>query len=57
MISVLVMENHQQSFHNCFNDQAWKSSGMGGVGWVGNIPTTYIQLTVAESIINEEMIV
>ena len=28
---------------NCFNDPAWESSGWGG-GWVGDIPTTYIQL-------------
>ena len=36
----------------CFNDQAWESSGWGGMGWVGNIPTTFIQLTVAGSIFN-----
>ena len=28
----------------CFNDPAWESSG-----WVGNIPTTYIQLSGAGS--------
>ena len=36
----------------CFNDPAWKSSGWGGVvWWVGNIPTTFIQIAGAGSII------
>ena len=38
----------------CFKDPVWESFGwvgrQGGVGWVGNITTTFIQLTVAGSI-------
>ena len=38
----------------CFNDPAWESSGWGGrVGWVVNIPTSYIQLNVAGSKISK----
>ena len=32
----------------CFNDPAWKVCGW--VGWVGHIPSTYIQLAGAGSI-------